>query len=63
MPGAAISASWAVPWIGRSLPKWRHHCTPTVHASQTKGAPEWMPTRSTGCSGMFSQPSISIRNQ
>ena len=63
MPGAAISTSCAVPCSGRSWPKWRHHWMPTVHASHTNGAPEWMPTSSAGGSGMRSQPSISWRNQ
>ena len=40
-----------------------HHWNPTVQASQTKGAPEWMPMRRVGGSGMRSQPSIVIRNQ
>ncbi len=48
IPGMAISASCAVPCNGRSWPNRRHHCRPTVHASQTNGAPEWMPTNSTG---------------
>jgi hypothetical protein len=55
--GVAISASWTVPCNGRSDPKRRNHCTPRVHASHTKGAPEWMPIRSAGGSGRFSQPS------
>ena len=63
MTGAAMSASCAVPCSGRSVPKRRHHWMPTVHASHTNGAPEWMPTSSTGGSGRCSQPSISIRNQ
>ena len=63
MPGAAISASCAVPCSGRVGPKRRHHWMPTVQASQTNGAPEWIPTSSTGGSGMCSQPSISMRNQ
>ena len=62
-PGMAISASWAVPCRGRSEPNRRHHCRPTVQASHTNGAPEWMPTNNAGGSPMFSQPSISIRNQ
>ena len=62
IPGAAISASCAVPCSGRSSPNFRHHWKPTVHASHTNGAPEWMPTSSAGGGGSFSQPSISIRN-
>ena len=62
-PGVAISASCAVPCSFRDSPKWRHHCAPTVHASQTNGAPEWIPTNSAGGGGIRSQPSISIRNQ
>ncbi len=62
-PGIAISASWAVPWTIRLSPKCRHHWAPIVHASHTNGAPEWIPTSSTGGLGMFSQPSTSIRNQ
>jgi protease I len=61
--GVAIRASCAVPWSGRSSPNRRHHCTPTVQASQTNGAPEWMPISRAGGSGSFSQPSTSIRNQ
>ena len=61
--GVAIKASCAVPWMGRSSPKRRHHMIPTVQASQTNGAPEWTPIRSVGGSGIFSQPSTSIRNQ
>jgi len=61
--GAAISASCAVPCSGRSDPKCRHHWKPTVHASHTKGAPEWIPISSAGGSGSFSKPSISILNQ
>ena len=63
MTGAAIRTSWAVPWMGRSVPKRRHQCTPTVHASHTNGAPEWTPISRTGGSGRCSQPSTSIRNQ
>ena len=37
MPGAAISASCAVPCSRRSSPKRRHHWMPTVHASHTNG--------------------------
>jgi hypothetical protein len=62
-PGMAINASSAVPCSGRSWPNRRHHCRPTVQASQTNGAPEWMPTSKAGGSPTFSQPSISIRNQ
>ncbi len=61
--GMAISASCAVPCSGRSSPNRRHHCTPTVQASHTNGAPEWIPISRAGGSGSFSQPSTSIRNQ
>ena len=43
MSGAAMRASWAVPCSGRLRPKRRHQWMPIVHASQTNGAPEWMP--------------------
>ena len=58
--GAAISASWAVPCSGRCSPNRRHHWIPIVQASQTNGAPEWIPISSAGGSGSRSQPSISI---
>jgi hypothetical protein len=60
--GKAMSASWAVPWSGRSPPKCRHHWMPTAQASHGKGTGV-DPTTRAGRSGMRSQPETSIRNQ